>query len=151
MGRVMTSSPTSPTTPRPSGSNTSTAAPSARHCISPARTGSHGEVCTNAVHRSVPPLTLASSRSAPTASYTQAKPSGDSGAPVEPTVRTDDRSATSRGTRPADMQEERYGAEVPKTVSRSLSASRHSAPRSGKPGEPSYITTVEPTSRPPTR
>ena len=44
-----------------------------------------------------------------------------------------------------------YGADVPKSVTRCCSASRHSASRSGWPGLPSNSTIVVPTSRPPTR
>ena len=55
MGSVITSSPTSPTRDVPSGENESTAQPTIRHGITPARTGSDGAPPTNAVHTSVPP------------------------------------------------------------------------------------------------
>src|SRR5690348_5373296 len=112
IGAVMTSSPSSPMTGLPSGPYASTFAPSARQEISPAYTGSSGTPPTNAVHTSVPPDTLASSRSAPTDSYTQRNPSGGSGAPVEPTPLIRLRSAISRGETPALRQDSRNGADV---------------------------------------
>lgn len=54
-GSVQTNSPTCPTTSRPASSKARTALPSARHCISPARTGIIGLPQTNAPARSVPP------------------------------------------------------------------------------------------------
>src|SRR5262245_56633424 len=100
-------------TGRPAGSYASTRAPSARQEVSPSYTGSSGQPPRNPVHRSVPPDSDASSTS-PTFSYTQRKPSGGSGAPVEPTPRSAPRSATSRGTIPARRQASTNGAEVPK-------------------------------------
>src|SRR5215469_12432628 len=85
IGAVMTSSPTSPISGCPTGSYASTFAPRQRHAISPAFTGSSGEAPTNPVQTSVPPDTDCSCRLVLTASYTQVKPSGGSGAPVEPT------------------------------------------------------------------
>src|SRR6187402_2742538 len=86
IGAVTTSSPTSPTTACPCGSNAATAHPKPAHWISPTRTGSVGQPSTNAVHTSVPPLTDESTRSLETCSYTQAKPSLGRGAPVLPTA-----------------------------------------------------------------
>ena len=58
MGSVTTSSPCTPGGHTvPSGANASTAHPSNRQLISPARTGSNGTAPTNAAHTSVPPLT----------------------------------------------------------------------------------------------
>src|SRR2546421_10302287 len=108
-GAVMTSSPSSPMTGLPSWLNASTFAPSARQEISPAYTGSSGTPPTKAVHTSVPPDTLASSTSSPTDSYTQRKPSGGSGAPVEPTPLIRLRSATFDGSMPALRQDSRNG------------------------------------------
>ena len=114
MGSVMTSSPSWPMTGSPLSLNASTRAPRQRQEISPSYTGSSGEPPTKPVHTSVPPDSDASSTRSPTASYTQRKPSGGSGAPVEPTPRSADRSASSRGTTPALRQASRNGAEVPK-------------------------------------
>jgi hypothetical protein len=67
----------------------------------------------------------------------QAKPSADSGEPVEPKVRTDMGAATVRGDRPARRQVSTKAALVPKNLTDSSPASRHSAPRSGWRGLPS--------------
>ena len=56
MGFVITSSPTSSTSGRPSSLHASTDAPRQRACSSPEYTGSTGQPPTKAVHRSVPPL-----------------------------------------------------------------------------------------------
>src|SRR3954469_17612457 len=131
IGAVITSSPSSPVTGRPTGSYASTLAPRARQAITPSVTGRRGAPPTKPVHTSVPPDSDCSCRSEPTSSYTQAKPSAVSGAPVEPTPR----SSGSSGTRtPALRQDIRNGADVPKYVTPASSASRHSAPRSGQPG-----------------
>jgi hypothetical protein len=65
IGSVMTSSPTSPISGLPSGSQASIFAPSERACSSPRYTGSVGTPPTNAVHMSVPPLVLKSHVSEP--------------------------------------------------------------------------------------
>ena len=69
----------------PSGPKASTAQPSSRHEISPARTGTRGDEPTKAVQTSVPPLMELTGT--PSSSCTQRNPSGGSGAPVEPTQR----------------------------------------------------------------
>src|ERR1700722_7282533 len=84
IGSVITSSPTSSTSGLPSADHDSTAQPSARAWISPMYTGSVGEPPTNAVQTSVPPDVENSQVSDPNWSYTQRKPSGDNGEPVEP-------------------------------------------------------------------
>src|SRR5690242_16968497 len=150
MGSVRTSSPCSPTTDVPASSNASTFAPRYEHAISPERTGSSGDMPTNAVHTSVPPLTDPSSASCDTASYTHSKPSVGSGAPVEPMRRTRDRSAMAAGATPALRHDSRNGALVPKYVRPASPASRHNAPRSGNAGSPSNSTIAEPTSSPDT-
>src|SRR3546814_20826439 len=83
----------------------------------------------------------------PTVSGTQRKPLAGSGAPGEPTQRSDPRG----GCRPALRQAMRKGAEVPKTLQPVSAATSHSAPRSGWAGSPSKRTTVAPPSRPDTR
>ena len=60
---MITSSPTSPMSGRPSSSHASTAAPRQRAWISPEYTGSTGQPPTKAVQRSVPPLVEKSHRS----------------------------------------------------------------------------------------
>src|SRR5690348_12911328 len=145
IGAVMTSSPSRPSTGSPRSSNASTRAPRQRQEISPSYTGSSGDPPTKPVHTSVPPDSEASSTCPPTASYTQRKPSAGSGAPVEPTPRNADRSASSRGTMPALRQAIRNGAEVPKYVMPASAASRHNPAGSGAP---SYSTTAAPTAGP---
>src|ERR1700692_202782 len=86
IGSVITSSPTSSTSGSPSADHDSTAHPSARAWISPTYTGSVGTPPTNAVQTSVPPDVENRKVSDPNWSYTQRKPSGDSGEPVEPTA-----------------------------------------------------------------
>src|SRR5882757_7903944 len=148
MGLVITSSPTCSTTSLPASSYAATAAPSARQDSSPSHTGTSGAAPTNAVHRSVPPDTLQIWMCEPTASANHVKPSGDSGAPVEPTARNADRSNRSTGRSPSLRQDWMYGADVPKYVIRSRSANSHNAESDGWPGLPSNRTTVAPTNRP---
>jgi hypothetical protein len=71
MGSVITSSPSSPTTGRPSSSQAAAATPSMGRCSSPAVTGSSGELPMKPVATSVPPDSDPSRTSGPTASYTQ--------------------------------------------------------------------------------
>jgi hypothetical protein len=103
------------------------------------------------VHTSVPPLIEPSQTSGPTSVATHPNASGDSGAPVEPIAPSASRRASAFGSRFAFMHACRNGALTPRYVSRSSCASRHSVPRSGCAGLPSYSTTVEPTKSPPTR
>jgi len=56
------------------------------------------------VQTSVPPEVEKSQMSEPTASYTHANPSGDSGDPVEPTACSRERSCSSAGRSPAFWQ-----------------------------------------------
>src|SRR5581483_163232 len=114
IGAVSTSSPTSPVTGLPAGSNASTLAPRQRPEITPARTGSNGDGPTNPVHRSVPPENEPSSRSCLTSRYTQSKPSGGSGEPVDPMARSAARSSSVPGCSPAFMLASRYGAPSPR-------------------------------------
>src|SRR5258708_36415693 len=116
IGAVSTSSPTSPVTGRPEESNASTLAPRQDAAITPARTGSSGQGPTNPVHRSVPPEYEPRIRSWPsvaTASYTQRKPSGGSGDPVEPIPRSLDRSSSTAGRSPALIPATMYRTTVP--------------------------------------
>ncbi len=113
------------------------AQPSARQLISPSQTGTSGAAPTKAVQTSVPPETDCSWTDGSNASYTQRKPSAGSGAPVDPMPRSAPRSARLAGARPSLRQAIRNGALVPKKVTRSSPAMRHSAPRSGWPGLPS--------------
>ncbi len=146
IGAVRTSSPVVPGgTGCPSASNASTAHPSSAQEISPARTGTSGEVPTKAVHTSVPPLIELTGT--PTVSCTQRNPAAGSGAPVDPTHR----SARGGGSIPALRQAIRNGAEVPRTVVPVSAASCQSVPRSGWPGSPSNRTIVEPARSPDTR
>jgi hypothetical protein len=110
IGAVITSSPSRPTTGLPSGSYACTFAPRQRQAITPSVTGSSGTPPTKPVQTSVPPDSDCSCRSAPTCSYTQSKPSGGSGAPVEPMARM----LPCAGDSPAFRQASRKGAEVPK-------------------------------------
>src|ERR1044072_1533469 len=118
IGRVMTSSPTSSISSLPSSSYAATAAPSVRHDSAPSQTGTSGAAPTNAVHMSVPPDTEQICTAAPTSSAIHRKPSGLSGAPVEPSARSDDRSCDAAGVRCALRHEWMYGADVPKYVTR---------------------------------
>jgi hypothetical protein len=61
IGAVITSSPSSPTTGLPSGSNAAAATPSEGPAISPSTTGCHGPPWTIPEHTSVPPLPTLSS------------------------------------------------------------------------------------------
>src|SRR5829696_7516861 len=151
MGAVMTSSPSGPTTGLPPSSKASTRAPSIRQLISPDQTGTSGLGPRNPVHRSVPPLSEPTGIAAETASRTHSKPPAGSGAPVDPTPRSAERSKSRPGFRPAFWQAIRYGGLVPRYVARVSAASRQSAERSGEAGLPSIVTTVDPTSRPDTR
>ena len=103
-GSVITSSPTWPIRELPCSSNDSTLAPRARHCSSPAYTGRTGAEVTKAVQTSVPPLTEPTSTSSLTCRYSQAKPSGESGEPVEPMVWRAARSVSRPGSTPAFWQ-----------------------------------------------
>src|SRR5215210_9281850 len=87
IGSVITSSPTSPTSGRPSSLQDSTEAPRQRAWSSPEYTGSSGQPPTKAVHRSVPPL-VEKSHTSGKRSYTQSNPSAGSGDPVEPIARS---------------------------------------------------------------
>ena len=107
---------------------------------------------TNPVHTSVPPdiepIWIVRARRRRRSSGSRP---ADSGEPVEPIDA--DAGQVVLVARPqarlqARLQERRRRAEQ---VTRCCSASRHSAPRSGWPGLPSYSTTVAPTSRPPMR
>ena len=82
--------------------------------MTPARSGSSGHGPTNPVATSVPPENDPTSRSRPTCSYTQAKPSGGSGDPVEPIPRILDRSCAEAGSSPAFIEARMYGAPTPK-------------------------------------
>ena len=70
--------------------------------------------------------------------------SGDRGDPVDAIVRSDDRAACSRGTKPSLRSESRYFADVPKNVSSSRSIRSVNAAGPGWNGEPSYNTAVAP-------
>src|SRR5207253_2487287 len=85
IGAVITSSPSRPTIDRPPSSNASTRAPSIRHEISPAHTGTSGHGPRKPVHMSVPPLREPVGIASETVSATHSKPAAGSGAPVEPT------------------------------------------------------------------
>ena len=103
IGRVSTSSPTSPTTALPDSSYASTLAARHAHCSSPALTGRSGHGPMKPVHRSVPPLNDPSSAVGLTLSYTHRKPSGLSGAPVEPMPFSSSRPYSTAGRTPAFM------------------------------------------------
>jgi hypothetical protein len=89
---VITNSPTVSITGLPASSNDATAAPRQRQDSSPSHTGTSGDEPTNAVHRSVPPDTEQIWTCGPISEAIHRKPSGDSGAPVEPRARNADRS-----------------------------------------------------------
>ena len=78
---------------------------------------------------SVPPEIEASWTSRFTFAYTQSKPSGASGEPVESTVRSGERSCVVAGSTPALAAASMNLAEVPKTATRSRSARSKSTPR----------------------
>src|SRR3990170_1019184 len=65
-------------------------------------------------------------------------------------MRIDERSATSRGTRPVLALAARYLGETPKWVTPESAARRHSLSRDGYDGLPSYNTTAAPVAKPPT-
>ena len=143
-GSTQTSSPVPRGIGAPSSSKISTAMPSAGPWISPLYTGRFGLPPTKAPHRSVPPLIEARCTSGWTASYTHAKPSADSGEPVEQIVRSDDRSRPSTG-RTADFIAVSISfADTPSSVTRSAAASSNIAAGDGHVGLPSYSTTVAP-------
>src|SRR4051794_26439453 len=100
IGWVITSSPTVSTTGVPSGEYAATAAPSIRHDSSPSHTGTSGAAPTKAVHKSVPPDTEQICTDDPSEETIHRKPSGASGAPVEPTTRNADRSNEAAGVIP---------------------------------------------------
>ena len=84
---MITSSPVTPGGhTSPAGVNASTAHPSRRPPISPARTDCTGDEPTNAVQMSVPPHIDAAGT--PSVAVTQRNPSAGSGEPVEPTNRS---------------------------------------------------------------
>src|SRR3954471_16120306 len=117
----MTSSPVTPGGHGvPSGAYASSAHPSSRALISPARTGVIGVEPTNAVHTSVPPLI--DDTGTPTRSCTQRKPAAGRGAPVDPTQRSEPRAGRTSALRHVI----RNGADTPSTVVRVSSASDHS-------------------------
>ena len=110
----------------------------------PIHTGTVGADSRNAVHRSVPPDIEQIWTCLPTASATQRKPSGDNGAPVEPSARTVDRSNSIDRTKASletCVDVWRGDAEVGDAV---FLRDLPQCPRSGWPGLPSYRTTVEP-------
>src|SRR5262249_7070573 len=128
---------------RPSGSKASTAQPSSRQLISPARTGTSGAVPRKAPHTSVPPLI--DETGTPSASCTQRAPSAGSGAPVEPTQR---RPAGRAGRRPALRHAIRNGADTPKTVEPVSAARSQSVAGPWWLGSPSKTMTAAPVSSP---
>src|SRR5690606_18133194 len=151
IGSVMTNSPSWSTTGVPAASYAATWAPRHGPEISPRHTGNSGAPPTKPVHTSVPPESDCTGTVAPTASYTQSKPSAGSGAPVEPSPRSGDRSTSSRGTNPLLRHASRNGAEVPKYVTPARAANSHNVLRLGCPGSPSNSTTAAPTVGPETR
>src|SRR4029079_16015439 len=114
MGAVMTSSPCSPITGRPSGEKASTAQPRWRQLISPSHTGTSGDAPTNVVHTSVPPDTDCRWTDGSRASYTQRNPGAGRGEAWEPIPRRADRSTSAAGRRPSLRQAIRKEALVPK-------------------------------------
>jgi hypothetical protein len=131
IGSVITNSPSSPTTGRPSSSHAAAATPSIGRCSSPAVTGSSGELPMKPVATSVPPDSEPSSTSRFTASYTQWNADAGSGEPVEPIVRSADRSWVSPGRMPAFSQVVRYPALVPRKVRPVRAASANCASADG--------------------
>src|ERR1700728_2564968 len=111
--------------------------PSPRHWISPRCTGNVGQPSAKHDTMSVPPEIDDSCTCDLTERYTQAKPSGGSGEPVDSTVRRLPRSTDSTGTNELFSSEVRYLALVPKMVTRSSCAICHSAPGCGWNGLPS--------------
>jgi hypothetical protein len=107
MGWVQTSSPTASTTGWPCSSQASTAAPSWRHCISPASSGSSRLPPMKAPQKSVPPEMLFHQMPGVPSRANWSVPhcctSGDS-EPVLPRLRTRDRSPQSARSSPAFMQ-----------------------------------------------
>ena len=101
IGAVITISPTSSTSARPSGDQLCRATPRYRTESSPGTTGMPTEPPANAVTTSVPPLTEETVTWAPTASGIHSKRSAANVDPVLPTVRSSDRSWASPGRSPA--------------------------------------------------
>src|SRR3954468_10895160 len=141
IGAVITSSPSCSITGLPSGSYASTLAPRHRQAITPSVTGCSGVDPTKPVHTSVPPDSDCSCNWVPTASYTQSKPSGGSGAPVEPTAFN----LGLPGFIPALRHAIRNGALVPKYEMPASSTRSHKTDKSGKAGLPSKKTIDAPT------
>ncbi len=136
-GALQTSSPCCPSTACPASSKTSVFMPSPRHWISPRYTGCHGLPRQKHEMMSVPPEMDARCRSPLIFEYTKSYCSGASGEPVETIVRSAARSNAAAGAPPSFSSAARYFGLVPKCVTRSRSAMRHSTSRSGAKGEPS--------------
>src|SRR6478735_5825975 len=116
IGAVMTSSPTSSTNGSPVGVYDSTRAPNARQEISPRHTGTVGAPPTLPVHRSVPPEKETIGTRGPTWPTSQSKPLSSKGEPVEPMVRSEDRSTEPAGSIPAFWHAVTNAADTPKWV-----------------------------------
>ncbi len=100
---------------------------------------------------SVPPLSEPVGIEPETASATHSNPAAGSGAPVDPTPRSAERSSSEPGRRPALRHAIRNGALAPKYVALVSAAIRHSVDRPGWAGLPSNVITVLPTASPETR
>ena len=153
IGAVMTSSPSSPITGWPAGSNASTLAPRQRQAISPSYTGSSGDGADEAgAHVGAAGDRLQLHRR-------RAPPRTPSGSPPAAAARRSSRRPRSRGqvgqlarhdARPCG----RPAGTAPRCRSRSSRTSRPAAtaaPRSGAPGLPSNSTIAAPTAGAETR
>src|ERR1700742_124774 len=96
----MTSSPTSPRTGRPDSSQASIATPRYGADNSPGHTGTVRTPPMNADTTSVPPLMEATWTRSPTLSRNHNDDDGGSDEPVMPTVFSEDKSCSVRGTAP---------------------------------------------------
>mmetsp|Transcript_29869 Transcript_29869/g.44042 ORF Transcript_29869/g.44042 Transcript_29869/m.44042 type:complete len:203 (+) Transcript_29869:709-1317(+) len=145
---MQTSSAFWPVTGCESSFHASTAIPNAGTCISPAKTGTVGAPHMKQPSRSVPPVIEARCTSRFTWAWTQAACSGRRGDPVDRSDRSAPRSAEAAGATPRFMHAWRNLGLVPRCVTPSRPARRHSAPRSGCPGAPSRVTRELPVPRP---
>src|SRR6266508_721747 len=139
-GWRQTSSPTVPRTGWACSSTTSTSMPSDGPPSEQERISSTGYGARNEPPTSVPPEKLITGTRPPNTSHaSQSYESGSHGSPVDPRTCTDDRSAV---VPPLARSVRINVGETPSIVTPCRSTSRHSRPRSGTSGEPSYSSSV---------
>src|SRR4051794_8271367 len=150
-GLVQTSSPTSPRTGRPASSNTSTAIPSDGPPNDIGFNGSTG--CGDRKHAptSVPPeMLITGQRPPPTTAKYQRHGSSFQGSPVDPRMRSLDRSCRVTTSEPCGMSARINVGEMPRTVTSWRDRYDHRRSGSGQSGAPSYNASVAPLASVPT-